>query len=369
MRICLTVFAFSVACSPSNPMNISDMAMPLPDMAFPTAVKAPLPTVPNQGGPVLAHMKLVTVTFPSFQFETQVEEFGNWVVSSSWLTEVGAEYGVGTGTATNVILPSAAPANIDEPGIDALIAGAIKAGTLSYDDSTLFVIYFPPTTTITDNNAYNCASYKGTYTPAYHSESGSSVSFPFAVVPTCTQIKPGVLQMAAAHEVIEAATNPHVWTNPAYDFGTNDTWWQTGGEVADICNAAITVDSHQVTRVWSNRAAMTSNNPCVPTAPYYGMLPSPLTATAPAGGTVNFTVTGWSTDAIPDWQVYILPGVFGGPQLTSTLDVTTLNNGGIGHGTVTVPANARSGDVGAVLLYSSADPSVEYAWPFTVTVQ
>lgn len=349
-------------------MNDADLSTP-PDMAFPIAVQAPLPTVPNQGGPVLAHLKLVTVTFPSFAFESQAEEFGTWVVGSSWLTDVGTEYGIGSGTASNVVLPSAAPSQIDVAGIDSLLTGAITAGTLSYDDSTLFIIYFPTSTTLTDNNTYNCASYHGTYTPAYHTESGSAYSFPFAVIPTCSEIKPGVLQMAAAHEIIEAAANPHVWSNPGYTFSRGDDWWQTGGEVADICNAAVTVDGHQVTRVWSNHAASTSKNPCVPAAPYYSMLPSPLTGSAPAGGTVNFTVTGWSTDAIPDWKVYTLPGVFGGPQLTGNLDVTTLNNGGTGHLTVTVAANARSGDSGTLLLYSSASSDVEYAWPLVVNVQ
>src|SRR5262245_24608032 len=57
----------------------------------------PLPQIPSQGGRVIAHVKLVTITFQGDPNEQQIQAFGDWFVQSSWLSEVGAEYGIGAG--------------------------------------------------------------------------------------------------------------------------------------------------------------------------------------------------------------------------------------------------------------------------------
>src|SRR5579883_3576492 len=68
-----------------------------PDAAPPQTF-VPLPQVPFQGGPTIAHVKLVTITFAGYPYQQQMQAFGDWIVGSTWLQTVGAEYGVGTGT-------------------------------------------------------------------------------------------------------------------------------------------------------------------------------------------------------------------------------------------------------------------------------
>ena len=60
--------------------------------AIPSAPHEPFPQVPNQGGPRLVNPALITVTFKGDTRHTEFESYATWLVASSWLTTVGAEY-------------------------------------------------------------------------------------------------------------------------------------------------------------------------------------------------------------------------------------------------------------------------------------
>jgi hypothetical protein len=221
--------------------------------------------VPTAGGPVLAHPKLITISIDGDATEPGVVAFGDWVVTSSWLTTVGAEYGVGSGTHVHATLPSL-PSSTSATGLAGIIEDAINAGTLPPSDpNSLYMIYVPSSTTLTDWPTSRCAAGGGTYTPAFHNSNPSFMAqFAYGVVPTCAGLKQQGLEQATAHEMIEASTNPLVTTQPGYIFDIFDPWAQTGGEIADICNQTIQADGHYVTEVWSTAAAATGGAPCVP---------------------------------------------------------------------------------------------------------
>jgi hypothetical protein len=91
---------------------------------------------------------------------------------------------------------------------------------------------------------------------------------------------------AISHELVETATDPFPFSNPAYQLEDRaDIVWTviTGGEVGDMC--AFNDDAYyvppgskyMVQRTWSNAAAKLTHNPCVPhttTAPYFNSYPA-----------------------------------------------------------------------------------------------
>jgi hypothetical protein len=80
--------------------------------AFAMAPHHAYPQVPDQGGPKLNHLHMVTVVQAADSQSTQLQAYGDWIVSSQWLTAVGAEYGVASGTHELVTLPGPAPTDV-----------------------------------------------------------------------------------------------------------------------------------------------------------------------------------------------------------------------------------------------------------------
>ena len=62
-----------------------------------------LPTFSDLGGPRMAHPGLVLVFYSDDPEVDAVTRYGEWLVASSWLDQVGAEYGVGTGSILAVV--------------------------------------------------------------------------------------------------------------------------------------------------------------------------------------------------------------------------------------------------------------------------
>jgi hypothetical protein len=321
-------------------------------------------------------MKLVTVSFPGSTRESDITAFGDWLVTSSWLSMVGAEYGVGSGTHQHVALTDSLPASIAVANVDALIQQHVADHSLPSGQDVLYAVFLPDGAQIKETDpSYSCAVYHGRFTPAFHrqTETPGTSSYALVVVPTCTALTRDVLEVAASHEIIEAATNPYIFDNPAYIFPTGDPWEPLGGEIADMCEANWPIDGHTVTRVWSNQAAANSHNPCAPSnMPFYEVSVSPPSATIPPGGTASFTITGWSSAQIDPWMVIVEPSYFDSSAdslITSTIDVAKLGNGDVGHVTLTAPARISSGTTATIYIESAADQTTSFSWPITLQIQ
>jgi hypothetical protein len=149
-----------------------------------------------------------------------------------------------------------------------------------------------PKGAIVDAGGLCCSEFDG-----YHDEAAAgAAAVPYAVVCSCPGLDgPSVtdlqqITVAAAHELVEAATDPRVQTYPA--FGQNDdadVIWTltTGGEVADMCEfnrnayAIPSGSKYMVQQSWSNAAAKAGKDPCLPAqpGPYFnaiGVLPDTL---------------------------------------------------------------------------------------------
>ena len=165
------------------------------------------PSVSNpQSGPVLSALQLVTVTFNpwkdngaevSYPFQQAVEDYDAWLVGSTWLAKVGADYGVGLGANTNRRLSETPPTTVlDGPSTHAvatfinqrIASGALPAPTVN----TLYAVYYPFTTTIYDSDDLAGSASCQTF-DAYHDFGKyQSTSYAYAVIPTAGTAQPRV---------------------------------------------------------------------------------------------------------------------------------------------------------------------------------
>src|SRR5262249_60666314 len=95
----------------------------------------PLPPVGAHSGKILSQVKLVTITAPGYALRSQVEAFGDYIVTAPWLDAAGGEYGVQHGThLAKVQLTQALPATMSDMQIPVLIQQQIIAASLPPPD-------------------------------------------------------------------------------------------------------------------------------------------------------------------------------------------------------------------------------------------
>lgn len=353
------------------------------DAGWKEAPHDPFPEVPTAGGPVLAHPALTTVTFAGYAYADDMESWGDWVVSSPWLTAVGADYGVASGThAAKIRLTTSAPTTMTDADVRTLLAARVADHTLPAPTAdTLYALYLPPTTTVTITNlGASCVGFSG-----YHSEVTGAGGFAYAVVGACDGYVSGLsllenVERTASHELIEAATDPRTRTTRGFDLDDpSDPWSFPEGEIADICRLGWIVrdGNFLAQRVWSNAAARAGAWPCAPApgggaAPYFNVsvAPSGVVSVQP-GQVVTLKVRGWSTEPVAPWVVHVPSVSVGDFAAHASLDKTTIGNGDEVTLTLTVPASATSGGVSYLRIASAATtaglPLGDF-WPVTLRV-
>ena len=355
-----------------------------------------LPSIPDMGGPVLSHATLVTVTFADDSERSFVEGLGAYLVTSPWLSVVGPEYGVGLGSSVNVELTTVAPATITDSEIQGLVESLVGAGTAPEPEAgvvareilpitdggpfdaaldawdgggeagppvdmpeAVYMLYFPPTTTVTLLGQPICDVSGG----GYHyqtSLSSSGRAFAYAVITGCPGASKAELVQAISHELIEAATDPSAGDLAYAITDPSSPWSFIGGEVGDLCSFLApqwTEGGYDgIQRVYSNASAADGRDPCLPSSsPYYGTSLSPSAAQKVApGGTATVAVSGWSTAPVPDWGLSAALYIASPPSFAPTFELSaaTLNNGGSAILTISVPAGSSSGSTALGLVYS-----------------
>lgn len=247
-----------------------------PDAAEPDAptqfAEAPHPSQPvvmNAGGTVLAAPKVVPVFFANDASQSQIEDFLTQLAASTYWPAISSEYGVGALTIAPSVVATEAPPTTDN-AIQALITAHANGtgGWPASDDNTIYAIFTPQGTTVSSGGATSCVQYGG-----YHDETAAGVVY--ALMPRCTSTTfPGLASttIATSHEILEASTDPHPESNPAYiAVDDDDAIWQLtpGAELGDMCEYAHAVyqplvGSYYVQRTWSAASAAAGHDPCVP---------------------------------------------------------------------------------------------------------
>jgi len=254
VRVALGLFALAAACdhSPSGPY----------------------PQVLNQDeGPVLASPHVVPILWSRDPMIGSLEGFLQALVGSRYWTEVTGEYGVSAlRFDTGVILGDPPPATITFDSVRSFIVDSIAAGRLPpVDDQTIYTLLYPIETTA----AGGCTQFGG-----YHEEIArpGDVSIVYAVIVRCPATGDlSSLDLATSflsHELIEAATDPYVRTQPAFDAVAPEFFYWAiragGAELTDMCyllgkdRLQRFVGPYLVQRSWSNREAAAGHEPCVP---------------------------------------------------------------------------------------------------------
>jgi hypothetical protein len=332
------------------PPPIEPPAPPPPEWIAP-------PSIPSQGGKVLAHPAIVTVTFADDPNAALAESYGDWVVGSAWLA-AAKEYGVSTGTHANKVqIARNAPMTASRGDVEAIVAEAMTG--LTATDDTLVAVWFPKTTKLTLSNLTHCGSFSG-----YHAETGAGIAF--AAIGDCPTYVTGLsetenIMRTASHEIIEASTDPRTDTNPAWVALDPANPWSILGEVGDVCplSGIVRDGAFVAQRYWSNEAAkVRAGDPCVP-APAgasYSTSVAPIdTQTVAAGAKVTFDLVGAATDTSLEWTIQVKP-LLGTLQATTTLGGSTMRDGATTRLAFDVAKDAASGTYGAWGVYAYRTP-------------
>jgi hypothetical protein len=274
-----------------------------------------LPQVVNLGGPVLKKPKIYPIYFSNDDpsLTAKFTDFLSKIGSSSYWKATTEEYGVGAATVSSAIkLAEAAPSTTTDPEIQAWLAAKLNANDPAFpapDENTVFALVYPTGTTIELQGAKSCQSFASYHLSTTLDANHGSLPVAYMVIPRCANYRgyTGIdaMTVGGSHELIEAATDPYPYTNPAYYVLDPPHFHYTfvlgGSETADLCvtsSGPFFKDAelgYVVQRSWSNKQAATSYNPCVPAPvnePYFNSAPvlSELVPLDSGGGI--FPVTG-----------------------------------------------------------------------------
>jgi len=306
----------------------------------------PIPQLDYNGGPILQHARIVTVTFTGNVHRDGFRYFDHFIVTSGWWKQALESNCIDAGPYAGCIgdgndvasdggawRPDGSTADggdgyldvelaYDLPGsvlmdsdIQTWLGNHITAGDFPPTDSqTLYAIYFPTTTSISyadpnsgqlQTSCQQFLGYHGSIAPG--SPAGGTA---YAVLPYCTfgigdDFDYQQLILTTSHEFAEGVTDPQVDTHTAFALNVgNDPWLAqqgiagAGAECADMCanvsSPSVFVgggdepydeSGYNVTRIWSSLAASLSMNPCQPWTPtYYGAALRTVPQPIPADG-------------------------------------------------------------------------------------
>lgn len=385
---------------------------PASDGPFVRADHLPFPKLTYQLGPVMTAPKIVSVTFPNDPNASTYDQLGQNIASSKYWDAVRPGYCESNGTTcigdgpagVSAPIMTAPAATLTDAAIQTWLQMEITSNALPAPDTTmpvsntLYVLYYPMSTTVTDpTGATSCQSFDG-----YHGVmTMGSQQVAYAVVDECDYGSATATLNAttetAAHEIFESASDPG---NPAgyyLDLSDPNTYgWNDllGGEAADLCTDIFgaggdaTNDGNIVVqRIWSPAFAMAGGDPCAPLPSndaYFNASPSQGVYVLEVGGSVTFEASAFSTAPTSDWSLvpqdwtdptgvtqYLSFSIQGGTS-TDAGPVVMVNNGSKPKITVTLlkdPGPSANAEADGVLLSVRGDPRAPTAdniWPFIV---
>jgi hypothetical protein len=328
------------------------------DPGFQTAPHARMPMVFAHTGTVLSSMQLVTLTYSDYTAASEVAAFGDALVASSWYQQIGGEYRMVSATHPQHVALGPTPTRLGRATIAERIAEVVRSEALvkpSPVNNQVLYLLFVPAGVMLDDDLREL--------PGYHEMLiVDDVRFPVAVV---LDRGTGVAATttAAARQVINAATNPYVPPKDGYysDPPRGDPWSLLRREVADLCEGepAFAEDRFAYPRIYSNRAASESEPPCAPVMPgdvwtEVSAEPSQMQLVKP-GGSVQFTLTGWSTSPVDSWQIRLRKAdgsIFTEDRMLPELSGDFVNNNKSVTLTLHVPEDAQPGERGGVEIQS-----------------
>jgi len=262
-----------------------DGAVDAPDHGAPSTTYPPfavdMPTIQNRGGPVLQNMTIVTVTWSSDTEAARDEALADALGASNYWHTLTSEYGIGPTTSTavdHVQITAAPPTMISRSQVQDLIMTNTTNGSWpAPTDSTLYLIYTAPTTTVLENGMSVCNRYSADQGELMN----GGVHFTFGIVFGCSNFNH---QESATFVFADVATDPFSQSNPTYqDYDADHLAWTFFTYFTHTIGQACQTDppftdaeagfQYTVARGWSNSSAQAGHNPCVPrpVLPYFNV--------------------------------------------------------------------------------------------------
>jgi hypothetical protein len=248
------------------------------------AFKVDVAQISSNGGHVLTAPVVVTVTWSSDTQAATWNALGDAIGPSSYWHTINGEYGVGpatSGTANHVSITTTAPAQMSDQDLDTLVSQHAASDWPKPTANTIYAVYLAPTTTLyfgglPDAGGQDvCQQGVG----GYHSTTQSG-NYVYAIMPQCQGFQAGDIEMAATHELNEAATDPS-GGGGYVGFDNNhlafEFFNQFQDELGDACESyKETTDTTDFTpytaqRQWSNKSAAAGSHWCLPALnePFY----------------------------------------------------------------------------------------------------
>jgi hypothetical protein len=241
------------------------------------------------GGSVVKTPKIVPIVFfAADSSKQQVADFVSKLATTAYWGKISSEYGAGALTAKPaIVLSETAAKTIDDNQIGPWLAAKFSSDPAHFgtpDSNTLYAIFYPDGTTITEQSGTSCAEFGG-----YHFETtAGNTPISYAVVPRSGSFGGltgfDVTSFSTSHEVLEWATDPFPQSSPAYMSVDDDhaVWGRVFlGELGDLCTQmdvpTLPVDlGFTVQRTWSNASAKAGHHPCAPVTkdPYFTAFPT-----------------------------------------------------------------------------------------------
>ncbi len=349
------------------------------------------PTVQNAGGNVLAAPHIVPVFFANdATSQATIEMFlAQLAQDTAYWSAISSEYGVGALTVGASVVATETPPTTDS-GLQTIVtshAGG-TGGWPANTPNTIYAIFLPDGVTLTMQGGTSCTDFDG-----YHSETQNHVVY--ALMPRCNSMTfPGlqVVTIASSHEFLEASTDPHPFSTPAFnEVDDEHAIWglAPGGELGDMCETARgsfqpLVGSFMVQRTWSNASAAAGHDPCVPVlaTPYVEaatILPDITVQgtvtpgiSIPLNTSKTIEVDLYSDAPTDDWTVAAFDvatklEMATTPELTFTFDKTTGHNGDKLQLTVTRVAAPQNFGLSELMLASQVNGVTIGTWFTLVT--
>jgi hypothetical protein len=248
-------------------------ADPKPAQSYP-AYHDTYPTLVSKGGPVLRSPRFQLVMDPSDADGAVAEQLVRALPGSDYWKATTGEYGVGTPRIVDTAMVAATASSVDDADLRKWLADNVgKSAELAEPDGeTVYVFVEPGGVTVTRSGITACGPELG----GYHGEAplGDGRTVPYVVVPRCVKFAGlsgrDVITYALSHELIETTLDPSVDSKPAYAT-VNDAFSAFTiafeSEAGDVCPfRRAKLGSFVVQQTWSNAAAASAHDPCVPAA-------------------------------------------------------------------------------------------------------
>lgn len=242
--------------------NGSINIVPLYAPEAPAAVQ--LPQLVYNNGPLLTAVQVFTIFWgSSWQDQSfaglvpNINNFFGFILTSPLMDQLteynipGQSIGHGSFIGTTTITTADPGSSIADSDIQQMLSDGISNGTFPQPTpNTLYFVYLPSGTTVTQGGASSCQTFCG-----YHDTIDGQIFYAVMPYPDCAGCTSNLsvfdaLTVTSSHELCEAVTDP-VPGQGWYD--------QNNGEIGDICAWQFKqIGNYTVQMEWSNNA-----NSCV----------------------------------------------------------------------------------------------------------